>query len=393
MNTLSKIWLWLVALIVKKQVERIIEDQPIPMVEEARAPPARRARADKSEARRNFSELLDHLESTFDAIKLPPDKLSWLTKDEITGLRRLGVHVPNPWLMLVNDDPATIRCDVSSGVYPSFLCVTMAHSDQVPALTDDAQVPLKIIFGIKQKKLPAMVTQHPGVPYQFGFAFEVDGKLFWIGMFITIRRSGEIILCDELRTRDVVIPITNAAERRRHYGGATRTVHVRGWKPSVLIEDPPKPGQMDPKTWTKNVVRGTFNWWVTRDSRWSVAVKKKGERVTFGVEQENTKRYFADRDKTVKTTTGATKKIIHYVREHERKKANGGVTTVSEHIRGLREFDWKGFHCIVTAPKFHGATAAAFDVPAETLPPEKGVCLSKVGQVLADWEERDRRVA
>jgi hypothetical protein len=38
------------------------------------------------------------------------------------------------------------------------------------------------------------------------------------------------------------------------------------------------------------------------------------------------------------------------VREHTR--SNG--TVVKEHIRGLREFDWKGYHCVVTAPKFNG---------------------------------------
>jgi hypothetical protein len=37
---------------------------------------------------------------------------------------------------------------------------------------------------------------------------------------------------------------------------------------------------------------------------------------------------------------------------------------VHEHIRGLREFDWRGYSCAVTAPKFHRFNLHQFDVPA-----------------------------
>ena len=67
------------------------------------------------------------------------------------------------------------------------------------------------------------------------------------------------------------------------------------------------------------------------------------------VAREHTSAYFADRD-TVVNVDGKPRKIIHFVREHQR--AGGAV--VKAHVRGLREFDWKGYHCVVTAPMLKG---------------------------------------
>ena len=108
-----------------------------------------------------------------------------------------------------------------------------------------------------------------------------------------------------------------------------------------------------------------FNWWVDRDLRWNVSVHKGQDRVTFGVEQENTKTYFANREKMVLASDGKAKRIIHYVREHERVTPTK-VTMVKEHIRGIREFNWNGYHCVVTAPKFHlTRLASEFEMEGE----------------------------
>lgn len=70
----------------------------------------------------------------------------------------------------------------------------------------------------------------------------------------------------------------------------------------------------------------------------------------FSIAPEHTSAYFADRD-TVVSVDGKPKKIIHFVRSHVR--VNG--SEVKAHVRGLREFDWKGYHCAVTAPNLNGA--------------------------------------
>ena len=139
----------------------------------------------------------------------------------------------------------------------------------------------------------------------------------------------------------------------------------------------------------KNSFRACFNWWINRQERWSVAVKKGGDRVTFSVDKSLTKKYFADRDKTVKTVNGQTKKIIHYVRGHDRNQ-NGKITKVKEHIRGLNSFIWKSYNCLVTAPEFQTLPTAQFDVaPEEKEEWERGyISASKVGKLLSDTEER-----
>ena len=116
-----------------------------------------------------------------------------------------------------------------------------------------------------------------------------------------------------------------------------------------------------------------------------------GERVTFGVNNDQTPYYFKDRDKTIRTPTGQAKKIVHYVKEHERKYGDK-ITMVKEHIRGLQEFEWAGYQCNVISPKLQAKTAANFTLPSEDVEVDEDtsnvVYLSKVGKALADSEER-----
>ena len=92
----------------------------------------------------------------------------------------------------------------------------------------------------------------------------------------------------------------------------------------------------------------------------------------------------------VKTITGQNKKIIHYVREHERYYGDK-KTIVKAHIRGLNEFTWKGYQCLVTAPEFQTLVTSQFDVGAE-VDVEKitkdYISTSQVGAWLAEEEER-----
>lgn len=93
-----------------------------------------------------------------------------------------------------------------------------------------------------------------------------------------------------------------------------------------------------------------------------------------------------------------TKRIIHYVSAHERETSEG-KTTVKEHIRGLAEFDWKGYDCRVTAPKFNGSLSTNFTIAArafdedEELPKKGWIDMPEVGSILADIEEGRRASA
>jgi len=134
-----------------------------------------------------------------------------------------------------------------------------------------------------------------------------------------------------------------------------------------------------------------MNWWISREENWSVAVKKAGERITFAIPKKLTAQFFKDRIK-VTNDAGSTKRIIHHVREHER-EVGEGKTTVKEHIRGLANFDWKGYDCRVTAPKFNGFLSSDWILEGQVFDdvdsiPQKGwIGESKMGAILADMEE------
>ena len=121
-----------------------------------------------------------------------------------------------------------------------------------------------------------------------------------------------------------------------------------------------------------------------------MAVKKDGERITFAVDKSLTKKYFADRDKTIKTPSGQNKKIVHFVKAHDR-DYGGKITKVREHIRGLNSFSWKGYQCLVSAPEFQGLVTAECDISGseeENLGTKEYIATSLLGLKLAAAEER-----
>jgi hypothetical protein len=352
----------------------------------------RKPRVSHKEDRRNLSELLDHLDASFDTYRLPSLKESWLAQDSIIGLRKLGTHVPNPWEMLWRDNEDEIKVDVSRTM-PSLMCICIGNRETRQDSGGDSIYP-DIMFAIKHKKLPWYVGYHTGVPYQYGAAFRVDGRLFWIHMWFTInRKTGAMQACEELRTITNVIPIKNPASKRG-VGSRSHIVTKRAWsQPSFFENDNHSIDHM--RLSSKNIFAAMFNWWVKRDDRWNVVVKKSGDRVTFGVNQDQTSFYFKDRDKSVKTASGQTQRIVHYVKEHDR-IVGGKTITIKEHIRGLREFSWAGYECLVTSPKITGKTTASFDsegFDADEADGSDVVYLSKLGKLLAQAEELDRRTA
>ena len=374
-----------VVIFVNKLFAQLRSTQPVVAQESKPATEPRKPRKYNKEKSQNFSELLDHLEHTFDAVKLPTFDASWLNKDSIIGLKKLGAHVPNPWLVEWHKEGDMV--DVSKPL-PAIMCISSASKHAVNS--EDNFYP-KIIFAIKQKKLPWNVAYQSGAPYQFGMAFDLEGKLFWVHMFITVnRKTGEIKFCDELRVHRHLVPVKSHIERR--INGPYKKYCTKSWMPAEFLEDDRRTIE-ECREMVRNLFIAMHQWWSGRDSRWNVVVKKNGERVTFGVDNDKTPYYFKDRDKTIRTPTGQAKKIVHYVKEHERKYANK-TTVIKEHIRGLQEFDWTGYQCKVVSPKLDSKTTATFIDPSVSDEEEKVeniVYLSKVGKLLADAEEKSSK--
>lgn len=367
--------------------------KPIPAVEEQPSDPTpkpKRKYTSHKEDRANFSELLDGIESTFESYKFPTlQSESWLDKDSIIGLKKLGAYVPNPWVMPDPYHEGDYKVE-DVKVLPAIMCVSLGY--KAYAKEEDDKMPAKFMFAIKHKKLPWNVAYKTGTPYLFGMAYEWRGKLVWLHMYMTVNRhSGRVEMCDELRDITNVIPSKSVASK--HANGQASVIKRRQWGAAPLLY-----GTLDNDVEkTKQLYKGMFctmlEWWVKRDERWNVIVKHNGDRLSFGVPNNMTKQYFKDRDKTIKTANGQSKKIVHYVKEHQRINENS-VSKVKEHIRGLHDFNWKGYQVQVVSPKLERKTSAGFTPGAtdmEDMNPQEAsnvVYLSKLGKMLADFEER-----
>ena len=333
-----------------------------------------------------FSELLDKIETTFDSYSDKSFKFSWLSKDEQIGLKKLGAYVPNPWQIRWLKDNSKITVNQTKK-YPSMMFVSLQAS-KVPEADDDKIYP-DFMFGLKLNKLPWNVEKIEGIPYKFGYAYKdkLFNKVFWMYAWVVIDADCKIHICKERRVQNIVIK--TGENKGREYA---RKV----WKTADLLD-----GFADyhslyaAENSVLNTFAGMFNWWLGRNDRWSVSVKYKGERLTFSVDKSLTKKYFADRDKSIKTPSGKAKKIVHYVGEFKR-VVKGKEQTVREHIRGLDRFNWKGYECFVKAPEFHTLASVEYHAASEEITNDETdknfILTSKLGLVISQIEDASQRV-
>ena len=294
-----------------------------------------------------FSELLDHIDGSFETMCIPPIKGNWLPRSEIRALHKLGVYVPTPWQLEMVDHPSL----------PSGMALpSIASAAMIPKRLDEkGKVHPRFAFAIREPRLPPSVEQFRGKVYRFGYAVALPHKQgdltsaphsFWIWAWIVVREDGSIVAPSELR------PVVHQIHHRRvmsAYRGNRSTYTSRSWhRPTMMHGDDMRPDD-EMENYLLNVFRQLMLWWVSRDQRWSVGVRKGGNRITFSIDPEHTAAYFADRNKTI-AVDGRSKKIIHFVKEHTR--SNGSV--VRAHIRGEREFVWRDAKCAVTAPNLYG---------------------------------------
>lgn len=322
-----------------------------------------------------ISELLEHLDYTFKFLVYPDSSNGFLEKDVMRGLRNLGVHVPCPWLF-------NMDAKIGDHPLPALMSVGLPHD--VNADRKKELYSPHIFYAVKRKQLPPHVELLRGVPYFFGEAYEFHGRVNWFGSWIVVQRGGIVKFCRQ-----------RSAEYKelRHKRGGRDWYLSRGYDYSPFIKDHAFDNNITPEESIElhaRIFKNLVTWWSGRDSRWNVSVTNGKHRVTFGVDGNETRYFFADRDKTAIASDGRLKRIIHYVRGHDR-IVNGKSIWVDPHIRGIREFDWNTYHCRITAPKFHNPTAAAFTIPpvdfdGDTVP-DGYVDASLLGRMLANFED------
>jgi hypothetical protein len=332
---------------------------------------------------KTLDELLVGIDEAFAGWRLPYDKMSTVARDSVAMYRRLGVHVPAKFAFEDRDTAPRVETHLRPGV----LAIALPVEDR----DDDDIMASRYLCATRLKKLPPLVAGGAGVPYVFDVGYSSKGKpLAWLQCHVCVAADGTVTACKELLSRTHHITAKSPQARRRF--GRSIPVTYRAWSSPWLALISLGESISQRKLAIEWLFADAVQIWAARESQWSVAVYKNGERVTFGIDPRDTKTFFADRDKSAKTPSGATKKIIHHVREHAR---NNGAQ-VREHVRGLREFDWKAFRCVVNAPAFTGKLATTFQRPAESFDdeleiPAGMIAGSKLGVELARFEDRDFR--
>jgi len=339
--------------------------------EKVKAPALVKSRRKRGELQASLSGLLDNLEKTFVSLSRATDGGSCTVQSLRKGLKLLGPYVPvSP--TYTSDTRIIITPETK---FPALMLCALNFGDD----SDGEWMYPDFIYARKVQSLPWMVERLRGTPYECGGAWRTSrNKLWWVGFFVVVdQNTGQVTACHELQNE--IVRVRPGVEYVR------RVWAVSACSDSTLASD----GQRD-AVLASNFA-GMFRFWQEKDSMWTVGVRRKNERVTFCVPDNDAKTYFRDRDKTALTSAGKRRPIIHFVRSHERKLVDDKVTQVREHIRGLRTFDWQGFMCAITAPKWHRWNTSAFELssvdPDDYKPRTKIIDAAHIGGWLADAED------
>lgn len=305
-------------------------------------PKRKRGPKDKSKPnQKTMGDLLESLSETFKHLEFDIDGVSFerMIKSEVIGLKKCSpLVVTKP---LFNNEELKTSVDPKKGL-PAYFVVAVNRGTDVGV--NATVLEPDFAFGMRVKKVPWNVTRLDGTVYLYGMAWRVAGKHMWLGFWLSVRDDGSIQVADELHNTHVPV------------GGNSYT--KRTWEKSAW--DGPSP---DREVATRSCFAETLTVYQTRKDKWNIGVSNGKKRLTFLIEPEHSKTYFHNRNKTV-TVSGKTKPIIHFVKAHQQKHGEK-VVEVPEHIRGLREFDWLGYHCTVTAPKFHVYLSSDFELSAD----------------------------
>ncbi len=319
----------------------------------------------------SLGDLLDSLDAEHKRWELKFNRHSWIHKREWKALRTLGPHimpkdvefVPNP----ARDDLFDVPAHWQNEPFPVLMHVGWRnmHVDDIHAADDDKAWGTSV-WAIRLKKSDNWrLEKTPGVLYMAGamiewFGDKKDdpgrGKELAVCLYITVDMKAKKFYVPKI-LQNVDVPISSGGMYcRREWGipgSYSRDVYNK------------YPGRFEnPEDASARLVLMEFQAcmeaWISRKEYYQVSTRKGKGRVTFCIGKGEQKFFFKDRDKTAMASDGKRKRIVHYVGEFTR--VNGQY--VKEHLRGIRQFRWKGYDIAIMVPSFHIATYN-FDIEPE----------------------------
>lgn len=330
--------------------------------------------------KKTLVDLLENIEFAFDSIKMPT-KWAWshTHPDTVIGLRKIGPHIRSTY-SAEKWEPQT-KLKTLNGKWASMMFVAYKNYDR-----DDGYLSAAFSYAVLCKKPPYYVSNplHLTI-YECGGAWrdKDEKRIMWANWYVGVnKKTGDVSVLKYLQ--DQKVNLTKGKSRHKQY-----TKRIWTEPPMAYAESPSNPKGYKDLDWLKTVFVDCFESWQLMENTWKVSVKKDNQRVTWAIDQSETKTFFKDREAVVDQGTGKKKKIIHFVSQHERITADGKKSTVREHIRGINKFDWRGYAVNVIAPKFQ-INIQEFDaLPKEDDAPltNEDIAFSLLGKKLADIED------
>ena len=342
---------------------------------EPAAPPRR-----NNYIKHHIGELLNGIEETFKSLTRGTHGHSSIHPETRVGLKRMGpIVIPKSWFGPDNGDWHPVIDPVIENPKQRWPALIFTAINEGGLSNDHGYWP-DFLYALKINRKPFYLKAIGDIIYEAGLAYRINNTtLWWISFHVGINERTGVVKCAR-ELVDLQIPVNNRA--RDHY-------NLHAWMvPHGDRHYGPERYQL---IRLAHIFYETFVFWQCKSQFWSIGVRHDGRRCTFAVHPKNTSVYFRDRKRTALTAAGKLRPIIHHVRAHPRILPTGRETTVREHIRGLRLFNWKGYECAVTAPDFHKWVTDDFTLPGEDvslLDGDSHLSLAQLGRALAEAEDQ-----
>jgi hypothetical protein len=373
MNILQRFMNWFLRLFVYRGAQASLPaPTETPVVKKRRSP--KKQRQVNSERKKTIGDLLNNLDHTFSELARADGSMSWTDPVLRKNLRDMGPLVAQEGWEIFSD--------------------RIQYTDKLPALAfvstaaehgDAANFFPQFFYACKVNKFGPNVRALAGVKYECGICYTTanrkqdDGKrdklrLQWFCFEVTVDpHSGKVSVARRLRSR------YHQVGSNSHAHGFTR----REWCLPF--------GESEERITV--IASAALNLTAYKNDNWTIGVRKNGQRVTFVIPDNEAKHFFNDRVKVYANGgNGRMRPIMHIVEGHQRKYRSGKVADVPTHIRGLRQFEWNGYECSISAPDFHAFQSQTFDAEAQVLDEELELVpmdrmVDNVGAVLAAMED------
>ncbi len=307
-------------------------------------------RSDKKRTRRkiartwSLADLLDQLDQEHRRYRLgtgPHD----CPRDLWNALRRMGAHVlPEETEYILSPDYGDIY--KIPGAWSKEKLPTMMYVGwrRGRKLTPDGRLPVTGVWAFQMPKDRDWFTEPVrGVRYYVGEIVEENKREMTFCGYVDLDfKSGTIYVPKIIRDERVDLPQGGCYYRRKFTVPWVFGMDADELREKYTLQD-------SSARVLVMLFSACYHAWLIRDEYYQVATSKRKSRVTFCIAPGEQKHFFRDRQKVVTAKDGKRKRIIHYVREFKRK--NGQV--VKEHLRGIRQFLWRGYKVTVSIPKHH----------------------------------------